>query len=112
MKSSTNSFRMSSNITLGGTRGDRHLDDALEFVLPLSDVSRNADHARVEILAEPGNDDRSIKPAGVGEGDGLHVYSPNDGINFQKKCIIYQLRTVRQLMGEDEFSEDEKTRNR
>src|SRR5436190_15814184 len=58
------------DVALLRARGDRLLADAAQLLAVLSDISRDADDARVVILAKPGNDDRRIESAGVREDDG------------------------------------------
>ena len=58
------------DVALLGSRGDRLVADAAQLFTVLSDVGRDADDARVVVLAKPGNDDRRVETTGVREDDG------------------------------------------
>ena len=56
------------DVALIGTRCDRLRPHALEL-LALANIRRDADNARAVAFLEPGNDDGSVEPAGVGKGN-------------------------------------------
>jgi len=56
------------DVAFVGARGDRLGAHTFQF-FSLTDVCRDANNTGVVALLEPGNDDRSIKPAGIGEGN-------------------------------------------
>ena len=57
---------------LARTGPDRLVAQRLEL-LALADISRECDHFRAVGLFEPGDDDRRIKPAGIGNNDLFYV---------------------------------------
>ena len=64
------------DVALFGAGGDRLFAHALQLVLALSDVGGDADDPGVVVFAQPGDDDRGIEAARVGEGDGAHAEAP------------------------------------
>ena len=65
------------DVAFVGAGGDRLGANAGELLAALTDVGGDADDAAARVvLLEPGNDDRGIEPAGVGENNGAgHVRS-------------------------------------
>ena len=67
------------DLALVGTRGNRLLPDAGQLIA-LADVGRDADDPCPGVLlAKPGDDDRGIEAAGIGEGDGARHGRLRDG---------------------------------
>jgi hypothetical protein len=63
------------DIALLGARRQRLFAHAGKLLRPLANVGGDADDARVVLLAQPRNNDRSIKPAGIREHNRLHERS-------------------------------------
>src|ERR1019366_7230614 len=64
------------DVALLGARRDRFFAHAFQLVVALADVGGDADDLGVVVLAQPGNDDRGVEAARVGEGDGAHAKAP------------------------------------
>ena len=64
------------DVTLLGARRDRFFAHALQLGFTLPDIGGHADDPGIVVLAQPGDDDRSVEAARVGEGDGAHAEAP------------------------------------